>query len=249
MAHAILSPSSINRIIRCPYSAKPNAEAPSNPSLPAARGTAIHEMCETLLKDRLEGIDLKDYYLGKTIEVEGYSFEITKDDIFTVEVYVDYIKNRTEELNGKLLIEEKVYANEIHDDLWGTADAVILGENNRMVVADLKSGAWPVNVIFNEQLMSYAIACLSRYGNENTVLELTVVQPNKRAFHKDGFIRTWDIQAIDLIDWAENILKPACDEAMGDKPNAHAGDWCKFCVLKQNNTCETYKTYSGGNDE
>ena len=158
-------------------------------------------MCETLLKDRLEGIDLKDYYLGKTIEVEGYSFEITKDDIFTVEVYVDYIKNRTEELNGKLLIEEKVYANEIHDDLWGTADAVILGENNRMVVADLKSGAWPVNVILNEQLMSYAIACLSRYGNENTVLELTVVQPNKRAFHKDGFIRTWDIQAVDLVDW------------------------------------------------
>ena len=97
------------------------------------------------------------------------------------EIYVDYINKRTEELNGKLLIEEKVYANEIHDELWGTADAIILGEGNRMVIADLKSGAWAVDVRFNEQLMTY-LAALSRYGNEDTVLELTIIQPNKKAF-------------------------------------------------------------------
>ena len=65
MAHAILSPSSISRIIRCPASARPNAEAERTGSLAASRGTAIHEMVEALLKKRLEGITLSDYYLGQ----------------------------------------------------------------------------------------------------------------------------------------------------------------------------------------
>ena len=238
MAHAILSPSSISRIIRCPASARPNAEAERTGSLAASRGTAIHEMVEALLKKRLEGITLSDYYLGQTQTVDGFSFEIEKDDIAMAEIYVDYINKRTEELNGKLLIEEKVYANEIHDELWGTADAIILGEGNRMVVADLKSGAYPVDVRFNEQLMTYGLAALCRYGNEDTVLELTIIQPNKRAFHKDGQIRIWDIQAIDLADWGKNILKPACDEALGEEPSFNAGDWCRFCAYKSE--CQTF---------
>ncbi len=238
MAHAILSPSSINRIIRCPASAKINAVAERKGSMAAARGTATHEMVEALLKNRLDGITLADYYLGRTVDVDGFSFEIVQDDIDMAEIYVDYINKRTEELNGKLLVEEKVNAPEINENLWGTADAVILGEGNRMVVGDLKSGAWAVDVVMNEQLMCYALGCLTRWGNEDTVIEMTIVQPNKRAWHKDGQIRTWDIQAIDLVDWGLNILKPACDEAMGDEPTFNAGNWCKFCSHKE--VCETY---------
>jgi len=238
LAHAILSPSSINRIIRCPASAKINAVAERKGSMAAARGTATHEMVEALLKNRLEGITLADYYLGRTVDVDGFSFEIVQDDIDMAEIYVDYINKRTEELNGKLLVEEKVNAPEINENLWGTADAVILGEGNRMVVGDLKSGAWAVDVVMNEQLMCYALGCLTRWGNEDTVIEMTIVQPNKKAWHKDGQIRTWDIQAIDLVDWGLNILKPACDEAMGDEPTFNAGNWCKFCSHKE--VCETY---------
>ena len=69
---------------------------------------------------------------------------------------------------------------------------------------------------------------------------MTIIQPNKRAFHKDGQIRTWDIQAVDLVDWGLNILKPACDEAMGEEPSFSAGNWCKFCSHKE--VCETYKS-------
>lgn len=249
MAHSILSPSSTSRIVPCPYSAIPNAEAPRTSSPAAAKGTGIHEMCEALLKDRLDGIELSDYYLSQVMEVEGHQFEITQEEIDMVEIYVGYIKQRTKELNGKLLIEEKLHATLVHEELWGTADAVILGEHNRMEIVDLKSGAFPVDVRFNYQLMTYGVAALYRYGNENTVVQLTIVQPNKKSFHKDGTIRSWDIQAHDLDDWAQNILKPACEEALGENPSAKAGDHCKFCVLKQNNTCETYKTFIGGNNE
>ena len=91
MSHAILSPSSINRIIRCPASAKINAVAERKGSMAAARGTSTHEMVEALLKNRLDGISLKDYYLGRTVDVDGFSFDITQDDIDMAEIYVDYI--------------------------------------------------------------------------------------------------------------------------------------------------------------
>ena len=239
MAHATLAPSSISRVIRCPGSAIPNAEAPNTSSFPAARGTAIHEMCEQLLKDRLDGITLSDYWLGRTVELEGFAIEIGQEEIDIAETYVNYIRQRTEELNGKLLIEEKVYLNEISDDCWGTADAVILGEGNRMVIADLKSGNFPVDVNFNEQLMTYSLGALARFGNENTVIEMTIIQPSKKSFHKDGPIRTWDIQAVDLVDWGFGILKPACEEALGEDPTYNAGDWCRFCAYKPD--CVTFQ--------
>ena len=52
------------------------------------------------------------------------------------------------------------------------ADAVILGEGNRMVVADLKSGNFPVDVsksspigtYINEQLMTYSLGALESVG-------------------------------------------------------------------------------------
>ena len=226
-------------MIRCPGSAIPNAEAPNTSSFPAARGTAIHEMCEQLLKDRLDGITLSDYWLGRTVELEGFAIEIGQEEIDIAETYVNYIRQRTEELNGKLLIEEKVYLNEISDDCWGTADAVILGEGNRMVIADLKSGNFPVDVNFNEQLMTYSLGALARFGNENTVIEMTIIQPSKKSFHKDGPIRSFDIQAVDLVDWGFNILKPACEEAMGEDPTYNAGDWCRFCAYKPD--CVTFQ--------
>jgi len=239
LAHAKLAPSSISRVIRCPGSAIPNAEAPNTSSLPAARGTAIHEMCEQLLKDRLDNITLSDYWLGKTVELEGFAIEIGLEEIMIAETYVNYIRQRTEELNGKLLIEEKLYMNEISDDCWGTSDAVILGEGNRMVVADLKSGNFPVDVNFNEQLMTYSLGALARWGNENTVIEMTIIQPSKKSFHKDGPIRSFDIQAVDLVDWGFNILKPACEEALGESPTYNAGDWCRFCAYKPD--CVTFQ--------
>lgn len=239
MAHAKLPPSSISRVIRCAGSAIPNAEAPNTSSLPAARGTAIHEMCEQLLKNRLDGITLSDYWLGKTVELEGFAIEIGQEEIDIAETYVNYINQRTEELNGKLLIEEKLYMNEISDDCWGTSDAVILGEHNRMVVADLKSGNFPVDVNFNEQLMTYSLGALTRWGNENTVIEMTIIQPSKKSFHKDGPIRSFDIQAVDLVDWGFNILKPACEEALGEDPTYNAGDWCRFCAYKPD--CVTFQ--------
>ena len=55
-----------------------------------------------------------------------------------------------------------------------------------------------MDVINNEQLMIYGLGALSRYGNESTTVELTIVQPT--SFHRDGKIRSWDISAENLVN-------------------------------------------------
>ncbi len=100
MAHAILSPSSINRIIRCPASAKINAVAERTGSIAAARGTAVHEMCEALLKNRLDGITLSDYYLVCDVDGDSVSVERSREYIAICECCVKYIKHHTEDLVG-----------------------------------------------------------------------------------------------------------------------------------------------------
>ena len=238
-SHAILSPSSASRWTRCPASAKLNAEIEYQIGLPGALGTAIHEMVEMELKGRLEGVKLEDYWLGKEMLVDNHQFKIEQDHIDCATVYVDYIKKRQKELGGKLLIEEKVNIEEISTEIWGTADALILpGETNRLVVADFKTGLYPVSPKFNYQMMIYGLGALARYGDENTVLELTIIQP--RGWQKEGIIKTWDIQAPDLVDWGFNFLQDAAEAALVDEPEYNPGDWCKLCNAKEN--CETFKS-------
>ncbi len=75
--------------------------------------------------------------------------------ISCAEQYVEYVQQRQEELEGNLLIEEKLHIDEISPECWGTGDALILGKkSNRIAVIDLKSGKFPVDVEHNEQLMS-----------------------------------------------------------------------------------------------
>ena len=57
-----------------------------------------------------------------------------------------------------------------------------------MVVADLKSGNFPVDVNFNEQLMTYSLGALARWGNENTVIEMTISNQAKNLFIKMGLL-------------------------------------------------------------
>ena len=108
MAHAIFSPSSADRWFKCPASAYLNYQAEYTVGLPAATGTLIHSMTEMLLKDRLRDMTLRDYWLGRKEVVEDFEIEIDQEMINCARVYTDYVKQRTDELNGKLLIEEQV---------------------------------------------------------------------------------------------------------------------------------------------
>lgn len=240
MKHADLSPSSAERWFACPGSIELSKDVAYVVSKPAVEGTLLHQISEMKLKDRLDGdgISLKSYWLGRVERVEDFEIEVDEEMINCAEDYVDYVQQTTKQKKGKLLIEEQVTLEEISIRCWGTADALILAKNHISVI-DFKSGRYPVEVENNKQLKIYALGALARYGGEDTVLDLTIVQP--RAKHKDGPVRTTTIKAQDLVLWGFNELKSACDSCEEENPKFNFGNHCRFCPAKDK--CDTYNSF------
>ena len=115
MAHSRFSPSASKRWMACPGSIQLSESIPfvMDTTIPAATGTLVHHMVEMLLKDRLENVTLSDYWLDREEEIDGFNIKVTKQMIECAEVYFEYVKKRQEELDGTLLIEEKLYIDEI----------------------------------------------------------------------------------------------------------------------------------------
>jgi hypothetical protein len=156
-----------------------SADVPYTVSQAAAEGTLLHQISEMQLKDRMENAMLETYWLDRTEVIEDFEIEINQDMIDCAKAYVDYVNETTERLDGKLLIEEKVSLEEISDKCWGTADAIVLGDN-KIAVIDFKSGKWPVTAEHNKQLSIYGLGALARYGDEETTLAQFVRGPCKR---------------------------------------------------------------------
>ena len=89
-------------------------------------------------------------------------------------------------------------------DVWGTADAIIIGEESLSRLLILKSGKWAVSMRHdNGQLKIYALGALSRYSSrykdEDIEVIMTIVQPS--GWHKDGIIRSSSTTATNLVNW------------------------------------------------
>ena len=244
MAHAKLSPSSSKIWMACPGMPDLSEQVPYSTSRAAAEGTLTHSMAEMLMKDRLENVTLRDYWLGRVESVDGFEIEVNESMIECAEIYVNYINQRREELDAKMLIEERVSMEEISQDVWGTADAILIGKKDLEII-DLKSGKFPVNIENNTQLLIYSLGALSRYGDEDTIVTMTIVQP--RSWHKDGPIRSYSMSAINLVEWGYETLKPATDACSEDNPQYNPSkETCRFCNAK--NICDSYKSYMGENN-
>ena len=134
--------------------------------------------------------------------------------------------------------EEKVFVDEIHESIWGTSDAIILAKN-KICVIDFKFGKFPVkHPSENYQLWIYGLGALARYGNADTKMELTIVQP--RSTNKK-YIQTHKIDSDALVDWGFSVLKPSAEACFEDNPPKRAGEWCRFCNYKSD--CDEYKLY------
>jgi hypothetical protein len=192
-----------------------------------------------LLKGRLKDISLEEYWLGKVVDIEDFQIEVTEDMIRCAETYVEYIFKRKEELNATMVIEEKVFMDEISDKCFGTADCILIAED-RICVIDLKSGKWPVEVVKNKQLKIYATGAFLRYGNQDAdiTIEMTIVQPRLK-----NPIKTHEISSPNLIHWANTDLKQATDACDEESPQYSFGDHCRFCNAKAD--CDEYKRNSG----
>lgn len=236
-AHALLSASGASRWINCTPSAKlEDLHGERSTSIYAEEGTLAHELSELYIRhDVLENISAAEFDAGLERIMAHSLFNPEMMDV--VPIYVDYIATETRAAKSEnslatTEIEQTLDLTEYVPESFGTADCVIINDNT-MEVIDLKYGKGvPVYATYNKQLMLYGLGALRKYDTlfdiEN--VKLTIVQP------RINNISTWEISVNELTDWAVNELMPAAKLAFEGKGELKAGDWCKFCSVK--NRCK-----------
>ena len=232
-SHALLSASGASRWINCTPSAKLEEDfGEKTSSTYAKEGTLAHELSELYLnKDVLLTISDSDF--------DSRLEKIIEDDLFNEEmfdmvpIYTDYCASqfaeaKTNNLLAVMEIEQKLDLTEYVPEGFGTADCVIINDT-LLEVIDLKYGKGvPVYADWNKQLMLYGLGALHKYDTMYDIenIKLTIVQP--RIDNISSFI----ISVSELRAWAEEELKPAAKLAFEGKGELNAGEWCRFCAVR-----------------
>ncbi len=224
MSHAPLAPSAAHRWMNCPGSVAASRGIESPETVHSREGTFGHDMAAKCL---LLGCRAGAY---RGTQSPGGEFTFDGPLLDGVQVYLDVICGLMLTVGDTLHVEQKV---QLTPNVYGTADALIWEPDHRKLhVIDLKLGAGNyVEVVGNEQLLTYALAALASVGgNPFTVeeVELHIVQPRYPGAEPH---RRWLVSRDELLLFQQRVARA---ETATEKPNAPlvAGDHCKWCVVK-----------------
>lgn len=233
-AHALLSASGASRWINCPPSARLQEHIPDTRSEYADEGTAAHELAELKLRLELTYLNIKE-----RVELEKIVGEFKSNPYFgsemenAIQEYVEVVGERFMEAKDRssdavLLLEERLDFSEWVPDGFGTGDVVIISDGV-MEIADLKYGKGvPVSAVENPQMKLYALGAWSAFNYLYSIdeIRMTIIQPRLDS------VSTYSLSVEDLLDWAENVVKPAADSAFCGEGEFKAGDHCRWCKVK-----------------
>lgn len=222
LKHAVLSASSSHRWLNCTPSAMLEKSFENKGSEAAAEGTAAHELCEHKLKKALKRRSKRPVSDYNTDEMEECS-----------DAYVDFVMEQYEQAKQKckdpvVLIEQRLDFSAYVPDGFGTGDCLIVADDTLHIV-DFKYGLGVlVEAEHNPQMMLYALGALAIYQDLYDIefVAMTIFQPRREN------VSTWTISVSELLDWAENELKPKAELAAKGEGEYCSGDWCTFCRAK-----------------
>lgn len=226
--HALLSASGAHRWLECTPSARLEEEMKDSTSIYAEEGTFMHELSELHLK----------LYLGKITKVAFNKKlkEMKKNEFYTEEIetavqaYVNIVIERINEAGSDslILLEEQVDFSPWVPDGFGTGDVLIISDTTIEII-DLKGGKGiKVDAENNSQMRLYALGAINGFGmlyNAEKVL-MTIIQPRL------DNISTDELSMTELLEWAEEVVKPRADLAFRGEGEYVASDHCKFCKVK-----------------
>lgn len=229
--HALLGPSSAERWLNCPPSARLTEDMEDKGSEYAAAGSLAHEIAE--LKARsyfLEPMSKRTLSsrLNKLKKSEHYAPDM---DAATDE-YLEALKSLalTRESAPFVALEIQLDLSDIVPECFGTADCIMIGEGILDVV-DYKNGSGvAVSAVRNPQMMLYAYGAIQMfspiYGDSIKLVRMTIVQPHA------GGVKSDEMPVQELLGWAHDYVKERAQLAWAGQGDYADGDWCRFCKAK-----------------
>ncbi|MCM1225985.1 MAG: DUF2800 domain-containing protein [Clostridium sp.] len=221
--HAVLSASSSHRWLNCTPSAQLERSFENKDTIAAAEGTAAHALCEYKLRKALD----EDAGNRPVSEYDSQEMEDHTSD------YVSYVLEQLELAKKNcsdplLLIEQRLDFSSYVPDGFGTGDCLIISDDTLHII-DFKYGVGVlVEAENNPQMMLYALGALSLYDSLYDIknVSMTIFQPRREN------VSTWEIPVSELLNWAENELRPKAQLANKGEGEFCCGEWCTFCRAK-----------------
>ena len=221
--HSDLGASAAERWMNCPPSALLTRGMKDEETIYAAEGSAAHALCEwkvrRLLKQEAGRRPCSDY--------QSDEMEACSDD------YRDYVADilgRAQQHcdDPVALVEQHVDYSCYVPDGYGTADLILIADEELNVV-DFKYGRGiPVHAEHNVQMMLYALGALILFDMlyDIDTVTMTIFQP------RIDNISVWTIKAEQLYQWAEKELRPKAEMAAKGEGEFTPGTWCRFCKAR-----------------
>lgn len=259
--HALLSPSGADRWMLCPGSVAMTADLPDTSNIYGDEGTAAH----FLASEALTACSTAHAFTGEDIVVEdtgarflspngayvtgSRSFTIDDDMARHVQKYIDLVLDLAGE--GELHVEQRLPIGHItgEEDAHGTSDAVVI-RDNELIVVDLKYGMGNrVDADNNRQLMLYALGALEEFGMVYDIQQVRLVISQPRLDH----VSEWLVALPALLEFAGDAMGAAKAATLAHK---FAGNWrgntdaaylvpgeaqCKWCKAKA--TCPALASF------
>jgi hypothetical protein len=240
--HAELSASSAERWMTCKGSPALIRGLPNHSTFYAAEGTAAHWIASWAQQ---EPGRKAAHWRGLTAKVEGHDIPLTAELCEAVQDFLDYIA-ANEEVSDAALVETSFTPamRKLHPKFGGSTDRIMWRERTRLLrVYDYKHGAGvAVSAIDNKQLKYYALGALLSNPWPAETVELVIAQP--RCDHEEGRFRTFTFKAIDLVDFAADIVEAAKETEDPFAPLAPSPKACKFCPAAAAKVCPAIEAQS-----
>ena len=192
--HALLSPSSAARWMRCPASVVVTRDMPEDSSPYAIEGTCAHRLAELLLNGA-DGFPAEEAAKVIAAGVDPDSL------VEPVRVYVDYVRSLGSEIVTEVSLDISLITKE--PEARGTSDAVVFSEGV-LHVCDLKYGKGePVSADGNPQLAIYAGAALAAFDFLGEIREVCmhIVQPRLNS------ISVWRVSVDELMAFLADVTR------------------------------------------
>ena len=232
--HALLAPSSSERWINCPPSAKENAVQQDTSSSYAQQGTDAHALCEYKVKKAL-GQRVRD----PTEDLTYFDEEMAECSDTYCEFVMEQVETAKQNCSDPLvLVEQRLDFTRWVAESFGTADCIIVADG-MLTVIDFKYGLGIlVEAEENPQMRMYALGALNLFESlyDIQTVRMIIFQPRR------DNISIAEISKEELLEWAEKILVPAAALAANGEGEYKAGKHCQFCKVKA--TCRKRAEYN-----
>ena len=230
--HAILSASASHRWMTCTPSAQLEQQFPDTKSEYAAEGTFAHALAELRLSRAVANTIKPSAYKKKLGEMKKDPFYSTSMEEH-IEQYVAFVGEKFMEAKKNcpdtlVLLEQRLDFSEWVPEGFGTGDVIIISDGVLEII-DLKYGQGvPVSAKGNTQMRLYALGAISQYGllYDFDCIRMTIVQPRLDS------ITSEDMSVNALLEWGNEVVKPAAKKAMAGEGEFVPGDHCQFCRAK-----------------